>query len=218
MQGVMISLIVLMFLIFFAQVIFGESWYNGLMLTPVEVVEAWERLRGGEAGASEWGTLGTLVTHAFLHGHFEHVAFNMLFLWIFGALLVELLGWRWMLLSFFVTALGGGLCHVLLNKDSPIPMLGASGAVMGFEGVYLGLATRWKLPNPHIWPIAYPIEPARLVLIALIGIGIDYYSLLADVQDSVAYAAHIGGFTAGLVVMSLIAPRPRSAMSNHGNR
>jgi membrane associated rhomboid family serine protease len=209
MQGPLLGLIALMFLIFFAQAVFGPVWYQGLMAVPADVGAAWERLLAGQSAAADGRVLGTLLSHAFLHGDFEHVLFNMLFFWIFGALIVELLGWRWMLLIFAITAVGGGLAHVIMNRGGSIPMLGASGAVMGFEGAYLGLATRWTLPDPHVWPIARPVSPSRLALLAVVGVGIDYFSIMQGMDTGIAYGAHVGGFTAGLLFAGLAAPRPR---------
>ncbi|MES2924959.1 MAG: rhomboid family intramembrane serine protease [Verrucomicrobiota bacterium] len=208
-QGPLLGLIGLMFLIFFAQAAFGPAWYQGLMAVPGKVVESWHHLLGGQVSAADWRQFGTLLSHAFLHGDIEHVTFNMLYFWIFGALLVELLGWRWMLLIFVVTAVGAGISHVIMNREDVVPMLGASGALMGFEGAYLGLATRWTLPDPHVWPIARPITPSRLALLAVIGVSFDYFSIMNQQDTGIAYGAHVGGFTAGLLLAALAAPRPR---------
>ncbi|WP_200272852.1 rhomboid family intramembrane serine protease [Luteolibacter pohnpeiensis] len=208
-QGVLLGLIGLMFLIFFAQCLFGNEWWEGGMAVPGEVVRAWNHLRSGSASSVDFKEFPTLLSCAFLHGSFEHVLFNMIWFWIFGALLVELLGWRWMLGIFLTTAFFGSLTHVILNREEFVPMLGASGSVMGFEGAYLGLAIRWPLPNPHIWPIASPVSPATLGLLAAGGVFMDYTSLMDGSEMSVAYGAHIGGFISGLLIAGLIAPRPR---------
>jgi membrane associated rhomboid family serine protease len=89
-----------------------------------------------------------------------------------------------------------------------VPMLGASGALMGFQGAYLGLATRWTLPDPHVWPIARPIPPSRLALLAVIGVGFDYFAIMNQQDTGIAYGAHVGGFTTGLLLAALAAPRP----------
>ena len=208
-QGVLLALIELMFLIFFAQAIFGREWYRGAMAVPAEVVRSWRHLLAGEAGGKDALELLTLVSCAFLHGDFEHVLFNMLWVWMFGALLVELLGWRWMLGIFLATAVSGSVAHIALNHEKFIPMLGASGALMGFEGAYLGLAVRWPLPNPHIWPMARPVSPGTLGLLAVVGVAIDYTSLMGGREEGIAYGAHIGGFTGGLLIAALLAPRPK---------
>lgn len=210
-QGPLLGLIGLMFGIYLFQAVFGPGWYDGLMAVPGEVVESWHRLLAGEATAMDWREFGTLITCAMLHGSLEHVLFNMLYFWIFGALLVELSGWRWMLLLFLATAFGGSITHVMLNRMEFIPMLGASGAVMGFEGAYLGLAVRWSLPDPHVWPMSKPIPPVRLGLLAVIGVFFDYQAIITGVDEGIAYGAHVGGFTTGLFLAAVIMPRPKMA-------
>ncbi len=211
MQGPLLILIVLMFLIFLAQAAFGEAWYVDLMAVPGKIVAAWNQLRAGDAGSTEWGIFGTLLSCAFLHGDLQHVLFNMLYLWIFAGLVSELLGWRWLLIIFLFTSIAASITHTAMNHESFIPTLGASGAVMGFEGAYLGLAARWHLPDPHIWPIARPIPPGNLALVAVLGVSLDYYAIMDGTQAGIAYGAHVGGFTMGLFITALVAPKPRLA-------
>lgn len=192
---------------FIGQKVLGGSFYSSSMVVPVDVVYAWEQAVDGSIKLREFFPL---LSYAFLHGDTPHLVFNMLFLWIFGALAVELLGSRWMLVTFVFTALCGGIFHVMKNADSYIPMLGASGAVMGFEGLYLGMAIRWHLPNPHIWPMSYPIAPMRLAAIGVMGLVLDYMGYLGG-DLSVAYSAHLGGFVGGVLLGALVVPMPSVA-------
>lgn len=210
-QGPLLVLIALMFLVYFAQAAFGPFWYTDLMAVPAKIVAEWNDLRSGNAAAVDWPVLGTLLSCTFLHGDIEHVLFNMLYLWIFAGLVSELLGWRWMIVVFLAAAFAGSVTHVAMNHDSINPCLGASGAVMGFEGAYLGLATRWHLPDPHIWPIARPVPPGNLALVAVFGVCLDYYAIMDGSQAGIAYGAHVGGFTMGLFLTALAAPKPRLA-------
>ncbi len=208
-QGPLLGLMGLMGMIFILQSLLGPLFYFPWMVVPVEVESSLANLLHGDAAAGDGRVMTTLLSYAFLHADLAHVAMNMLFFWIFGALLVELLGWRWMLMIFVVTAVAGAISHILMNRGDTVPMLGASGAVMGFEGAYLALAVRWTLPDPHVWPIARPIPPGHLALVALLGVGVDYFSIMAGSQCGTAYGAHVGGFTAGLLFAGLAAPRPR---------
>lgn len=208
-QGPLLALIGLILAIFVLQAAAGPGWYQGYMTVPGAVVESWQNLLAGELGRSDLSRFGTLLTSAFLHGDIEHVLFNLIYLWIFAALTAELLGHRWMFLIFGISAIAGSITHTILNADEFIPMLGASGAVMGFMGAYLGMAARWRLPDPHIWPIARPIPPANLAALAVMGIVMDFIGIMDHERTGIAYGAHIGGFLAGLFLTSFVVSRRR---------
>lgn len=178
---------------------------------PDQIVSAWAAIRSGDPGGHALEEMFTLFSCTLLHGDIGHLAGNMIFLWIFAAISTELLGARWVLPVFVFTGICGSICHVALNSDSPIPCLGASGAVMGFEGLYLGMAVRWRLPDPHIWPIARPVLPSQLALIGILGLILDFNDYLAG-GIGVAYAAHLGGFIGGLFLGSFVVPMPRAAL------
>lgn len=207
-QAVLLGIIVVMILMFLAQVLGPEGWDALLMTVPGAVAESWRNLREGTAGVVEAWQFGTLISSVFLHGDVFHLAGNMLYLWGFGALVSELLGWRWMLGIFFLSALGASTSHVIIERDSWMPMLGASGAISGFMGAYLGMALRWDLPDPHIWPLAAPVEPWKLAALAAVFVAMDYHSMFTGSAGNIAVGAHVGGFTTGLLLTSLVAPMP----------
>jgi len=208
-QWPLLALIAFISAIHALQVLLGDAFEDRLMAVPAHVVEAFRALRSG--GFSETAPLFTLFGAALLHGDLGHLLGNMLYLWIFGAIAAELLGHRWMILVFVFTAICGSACHVALNPEETIPMLGASGAVMGFEGLYLGMAVRWRLPNPHIWPIARPIPPAHLAALGVLGLLMDFGGYLGG-NMGVAYGAHLGGFIGGMVLGAAVVPMPRVAL------
>ena len=191
------------------QILLGEGFEDRFMVVPAAVVKAMRELRTGDFSGAD--SLLTLFTASLLHGDVAHLFGNMLYLWIFGAVAAELLGHRWVMLVFIFTAICGSACHVALNPEETIPMLGASGAVMGFEGLYLGMALRWHLPDPHVWPIARPVTPAHLAAVGVIGLLFDFSGYLGGYQG-VAYGAHLGGFIGGMVLGAAIAPMPRVAL------
>ena len=210
-QGPLIGLIAVIFGSFLFQEIQGDAWYLPFMAVPVKVTEAWQHLREGGFGRADAQAFGTLLTCAFLHGGADHVIYNMLFLWIFAALTAELIGHRWMFGIFLFTALTASIFHVALNAHDATPMLGASGALMGFQGAYLGMSMRWHLPTPHVWPMSRPVSPAQLAAVGIVGVFFDYTSLMSHSESNVAYGAHLGGFAGGLVLTALAPLRPRGA-------
>lgn len=210
-QRVLLGLILLMALLFGLQTVGGRAFYSPFMVVPAEVVAAWKAVQAGDISTGAFFSLFTLLTYAFLHADLEHLLFNMLYLWVFAALAVQLAGWRWMLVVFLITAVTGGVAHVLLNQESITPMLGASGAVMGFEGLYLAMVVRWRLPDPSVWPLAHPVSPLHLAAFAVVGVAFDYVGIMNHAATQIAYGAHIGGFLGGLLIGSFVLPKPKLA-------
>jgi membrane associated rhomboid family serine protease len=210
-QGVLLLLIVAITFIFLLQVLLGEGFYEKYMAVPAEVMTQWNHLRLGNFQHITWIEIFTLFTPALLHGGPDHLIGNMIFLWIFAALAVELLGSRVMLFTFFFTAITGNIVHIALNPESLNPLLGASGAVMGFEGLYLAIAVRWHLPDPHIWPMSRAIAPGRLAMVGIIGLIYDFMNYTSGVTG-IAYGAHFGGFIGGLIIGSFLVKMPRVAL------
>ena len=210
-QGALLALIAVISFIFLLQVFLGEGFYGKYMAVPAEVVGAWEQLKAGDYQNVPWMEFVTLFTAELLHGNPGHLVGNMIFLWIFAALAVELLGSRVMLFTFVFTAITASLCHTVLNHEEWIPCLGASGAVMGFEGLYLAMAVRWHLPDPHIWPMSRPIPPSRLAMVGVLGLIFDFMNY-SDGITGIAYGAHLGGFIGGILLGSFFVRMPRVAM------
>jgi rhomboid family protein len=154
----------------------------------------------------------TLITSMFMHGGMAHLFGNMLFLWIFGDNLENALGRRRYLTFYIVCGLIASLSHVaatsLLNGNMLIPSLGASGAISGVLGGYLIL-----FPHRRVKVLMFRTvtEVPAFMAIGLWflfqvvnGLGV----LGADSQaGGVAYAAHIGGFVAGCVLVRVFATR-----------
>ena len=192
------------------QVTGGIGVTDPLRMVPAEVSAGWRALLDGEADGESLHALATTFTYALLHADFAHILMNMVFIWMFGVLVLRELGAVWFFLIFIVTAITGGIGQVLLEPDSLIPTLGASGALLGLEGVYLGMALRWKLPDPDVWPISQPIPPERLIVFAAIGVAVDVAGLVGQ-AGGVAFGAHLGGFIGGVLIATTVIPRPRNA-------
>lgn len=144
-----------------------------------------------------------LLLCMFLHGGFLHLAGNMLFLWIYGDNVEHRLGPMRYLFWYLATGAAATLFHSLWARDSPIPLVGASGAISGVLGFYFLWFPRnhvrvlWFLP-PFLMQV-FEI-PARIVLGAYLLLDNMLPFLLAGTGGGVAHGAHIGGFLAGLAV------------------
>lgn len=153
----------------------------------------------------------TLLTSMFMHGSLMHLLGNMLYLWIFGDNLEDRLGHVRYLVFYLVCGLIASLSHVLMNAASYIPSLGASGAISGVLGGYLLL-----FPRRRVTVIMVRIL-TQVPAVVAIGIWflfqiIEGYANRGAEGGGVAYAAHIGGFIAGLVLIKIFAlGRPAGA-------
>ena len=144
-----------------------------------------------------------LLTSMFLHGGFMHLAGNMLFLWIYGDNVEHRLGPGWFLLAYLGTGAIATLSHAVLDLGSPLPMVGASGAISGVLGFYFiwfphNRVRLWIMLFPFFMNMVY--APARLVLGMYLVIDnlLPFFMTRGVGGGGVAYGAHIGGFVGGL--------------------
>jgi membrane associated rhomboid family serine protease len=153
----------------------------------------------------------TLLTSIFMHGGWAHLLGNLLYLFIFGDNLENRLGRTRYIAFYLVCGLLASLSHVmstyLFHQNSLIPSLGASGAISGVLGAYMFLFPQ-KRVNSIILGTIMPV-PAYIAL----GIWIAFQivsglGVLGGGGGGVAYAAHIGGFIAGMLLIKLFDKKP----------
>ncbi len=149
-------------------------------------------------GDALWG----LVTHMFLHAGFMHIIGNMLFLWIFGDNLEEQMGHVGFLVFYLACGLAAAAAQIVAAPLSPIPMVGASGAIAGVMGGYLLLFPRARVDIVAIFIVFFKVFtlPAWVVLGIWFGLQLFGGFTVTGDQGGVAYWAHAGGFIAGLVL------------------
>jgi membrane associated rhomboid family serine protease len=147
----------------------------------------------------------TLITSMFMHGGIAHIAGNMLYLWIFGDNLENIMGHRNYFFFYLLCGILASLAHVFvtafIGQSLIIPSLGASGAIAGVLGGYILLFPRRRV---HVWLFFF----FTIYVPALIAVGVWFVFQLinglgmlgGEEAGSVAYAAHIGGFIAGLLL------------------
>jgi membrane associated rhomboid family serine protease len=159
-------------------------------------------------------TVGTMFTSMFLHGGWMHLIGNMLFLWVFGNNVEDLLGHIWFILFYLLAGVGAVTLFVLTAPNSQIPMVGASGAISGVLGLY---AVKW--PKARVMTAVTLGFFVRMIWIpALVVLGIWFvmqllFALLSqgsEASGGVAYMAHIGGFLVG-VIAAFFAKKPETA-------
>jgi rhomboid family protein len=150
----------------------------------------------------------------FLHGSWGHLLGNALFLWVFGNNVEDSMGRVRFLVFYLLCGLVAAAAQVAVGPASPVPMVGASGAISGVLGGYLVLYPRVRVRVLFILFIFIRVFriPAYLVLLWWIGYQIvlglpELMAVNPDVSSGVAFWAHIGGFAAGLVLIKLFADK-----------
>ncbi|GAA5071255.1 rhomboid family intramembrane serine protease [Roseibacterium beibuensis] len=145
----------------------------------------------------------TVLTSMFLHGGWMHLLGNMLFLYIFGDNLEDLLGHLGFLAFYLASGVAAAGGQILADPTSSIPMVGASGAIAGVMGGYLLLFPRARIDVLVIIVVIFKVFTIPAWLMLGIWFGLQLVNGLAmDVAGGgVAYWAHAGGFIAGLVLV-----------------
>lgn len=160
----------------------------------------------------------TVLTSMFLHGGVLHVAFNMLYLWIFGNNVEDSMGKPRFLLFYLVCGGVAAAAQYLSAPRSSVPMIGASGAVSGTLGAYLVL-----FPHARVWTLIIfgffwrlvPI-PALFVLgFWFVGQVAGGLTSLGSREGGVAFLAHVGGFLAGMALVFIFRQRGREAYGRY---
>jgi membrane associated rhomboid family serine protease len=172
-------------------------------------------LAGPSAGVSIPDLALPFLTSMFLHGGWLHLIGNMWYLWIFGDNVEDRLGHFNYLLFYLLCGLGAGIAHTLLNANSTIPSLGASGAIAGVLGAYLvSYPFARVLTLVPIFVFIQIIEIPALIVLGFWFIMQFLYgaaSLTSPTAASgggVAWWAHVGGFVVGILLLQLFPKRP----------
>jgi membrane associated rhomboid family serine protease len=155
----------------------------------------------------------TLVTSQFLHAGFTHVGFNMLFLWIFGNNIEEELGSFKFLFFYLACGILAALTQWFFSANSPIPSLGASGAIAGVMGAYILKFPQTKIVT--LIPLGFFFTTFRIPAIFFLGFwflqqAFNSFAMLGAPANvgmeggGVAYWAHAGGFIFGAILGPLL--------------
>jgi membrane associated rhomboid family serine protease len=144
----------------------------------------------------------TLVTSMFLHGGLMHLAGNMLFLYIFGDNLEDQMGHIPFLIFYLACGVGADFGQVLSDPSSPVPTVGASGAIAGIMGGYLLLFPRAKVDILIIFIIFFKIFPVPAWVMLGVWLGLQVFNgVITDTSGGgVAHWAHAGGFVVGFLL------------------
>ena len=139
----------------------------------------------------------TIFTSMFMHGGFMHLLGNMLYMWIFADNIEDDLGHIKFLIFYLLAGIGAAMTQVLIDTNSQIPMVGASGAIGGVLGAYL-----INYPNAKVLVlIPFGFFSQLIKIKALYVLGLWFVLQFISSGGGVAYAAHIGGFISGMILI-----------------
>lgn len=142
----------------------------------------------------------SIFTSMFIHGDILHLLGNMLYLWIFGNNIEDSMGHFRFVIFYLLCGAAASFTHIILNINSDIPMIGASGAIAGILGAYLMLYPRARV-LVLIWLLIF-IRTIWIPSVIVLGLWFILQIYSAGLGGSgVAWFAHIGGFAAGFILI-----------------
>jgi membrane associated rhomboid family serine protease len=163
----------------------------------------------------------TLVTSMFLHGSWMHLLGNLWFLWIFGNNVEDSMGHGRFLLFYLLAGLVASGSHIASASASPLPMVGASGAISAIMGAYLLLYPRARVYTLFIIIVIIRVFPLPAWFFLLYWFSLQVASSWIQAPagtGGVAFWAHIGGFLAGLALVMVFRNRALVAAKRSGRK
>ena len=152
----------------------------------------------------------TPFTSMFLHGGWLHLLGNIMFFWVFGNNVEDSMGRMRFLVFYLICGLAGAVAHILVQPASPLPTIGASGAISGVLGAYLILYPKIRINMLFVFIVFWKVIaiPAWLVLMMWFAWQVisglpELMAVRPDVSSGVAVWAHIGGFVAGVILVKV---------------
>ena len=218
---VVYTFIAINIVVFIIQFVQGDSFTLGYAAVPYEIVNNTDlvnprgRIPQMPGPSPIWLTL---FTSLFMHGGFMHIAGNMLYLWVFGDNIEDNFGHLKFAVFYIICGVLASFSQIMLDPQSVIPTLGASGAIAGVLGAYLIMFPKNRvhslLPLGIIWTT---VEVPAWIMLGL-WIVLQFFSQFASITShtaqtgggGVAYMAHIGGFIAGMILVFLFRTRQKS--------
>ncbi len=166
-----------------------------IIIFLLQSISGQERILFQLFGIVPTNTFGQLMlwqpfTYLFLHGGIWHVLINMFVLWMFGSELETLWGRQEFLKYYFFTGVGSGLVTVLFSLNSPVAVVGASGAIYGILLAY-GLI----FPNRYVY--LYFFIPVRVKYFVIVIGALAFFSSLGSSSSGVSHLTHFSGMLIG---------------------
>jgi len=193
----------------------GPRALNDLVTQFGAVPQHFERALAGSTHYSIPAVTLTIFTSIFLHASWQHIIGNMWILWIFGDNIEDYLGHFTYLLFYLICGFVASVTHIVFNFGSPVPSLGASGAIAGVMGAYFLLYPKAKVLTwvffIFFWWLPAWIWLGCWFLINFFSGTATAVAYSSQTSGGVAFMAHVGGFVAGIILIKVFPRRVKTA-------
>jgi membrane associated rhomboid family serine protease len=204
--------------------VYAPAVITGILIAVNTIVFLYEETlsqAGMERLVMTWGIvpdrlqIATLFTSMFLHAGWLHLIGNMLYLWVFGRNIEDLIGPAKFLVFYILCGLASAVVHVIFNAYSPLPTIGASGAIAGVMGAYLIKFPRSRIITLVLFFFFFTTLDIPAALLLLFWFAMQFFSGFGSIGSAdytgggTAWFAHIGGFLAGMLLIKLFPARKR---------
>jgi len=170
-------------------------------------------------GFAAWETAFTLFTSLFLHGGFVHLFGNMIYLWVFGGAIEDVMGHVRFFFFYVACGAAGSLLHTFLFPGSLIPSIGASGSIAGLLGAFLVLRPHARIVTLFPLVVYWAMAEIPAVVFLPVWFGMQFFNGFLSLESArrtqevagIAWWAHVGGFVFGAAVAAFFRSRRRAA-------
>jgi len=166
-----------------------------------------------------WEVAITLVTSLFLHGGFVHLFGNMIYLWVFGGAIEDVMGHVRFFFFYVACGAAGSLMHTFLFPGSLIPSIGASGSIAGLLGAFLVLRPHARIVTLFPLVVYWAMAEIPAVVFLPVWFGMQFFNGFLSLESArrtqevagIAWWAHVGGFVFGAAIAAFFRSRRREA-------
>jgi membrane associated rhomboid family serine protease len=215
------ALVIANAIVFLTQLFLGqrtEMLINAFGFIPARLVHP------AAYGYSMFEVAVTLITSLFLHGGFVHLMGNMIYLWVFGGAVEDVLGRVRYVIFFILCGVIGSLTHTMLFPASTVPSIGASGSIAGILGAFLVLRPRARVVTLLPLIVYWAMVEIRAVFLLAIWFAMQFFNGFLSIAaahrtqevNGIAWWAHVGGFIFGAVI-GAVARRTAPGRDTIGN-
>jgi membrane associated rhomboid family serine protease len=206
-----LSLIIANFIVFILTLVFTINIQN---FGNISIILLDLSFRPEYLSFEKFPQLYTLFTSMFIHADFLHIIGNMFVFFFIGMAFEHRVGGKKFIIIYLISGICGTMAHSLLNLNSSIPLVGASGAIFGIMGAYAFSYPRDEVVMPIPVGFFMILRRIKVIYAVLIFAAIETVIVLIGYQDNTAHFAHLGGLVGGVLLASILIRGKKSINAN----